>query len=65
MARTKGEVCSKQKGQALTEYAVLFAVILVILIGAVRMVGEKVNGSFSKVVDSFQHQSGGGGGGDH
>lgn len=63
MPQTRGEVCSNERGQALTEYAILLVVLLLVLIGTVRKVSQRVNGTFSRVVDSFQQHSGGDGGG--
>ena len=62
MARTKGGVSSREEGQALTEYAVMFVVVLLIIVGTIRMMGQRANASLSRVVDAFQQHPGGGGG---
>ena len=61
MARTIHEFLSSEDGQEIAEYAVFLALILVLVIGAVRLVGQKANGSFSKVADDLQQQSEGSG----
>jgi len=61
MARTIHEFLSSEDGQGIVEYAVFLALILVLVIGAVRLVGQKANGSFSRVADDLQQQSEGSG----
>ena len=61
MARTIHKFLSSEDGQEIVEYAVFLALILVLVIGAVRLVGQKANGSFSKVADDLQQQSEGSG----
>jgi Flp pilus assembly pilin Flp len=41
-------------GQAIAEYAVLLAVILVLVVGTIRPVGSKANNAFSSVASSLQ-----------
>jgi Flp pilus assembly pilin Flp len=43
-----------QKGQDIAEYAVMLAVILVIVIGTVRLIGSNANNVFSNVASSIQ-----------
>ena len=45
------EILSSEDGQDVAEYAVLLALILVLIIGAAGVIGEKVNGTFSRVAD--------------
>jgi Flp pilus assembly pilin Flp len=45
---------SDDKGQDIAEYAVMLAVILVIVIGTVRLVGSHANTVFSNVASSIQ-----------
>ncbi len=45
---------SDEQGQDIAEYAVLLAVILVIVIGTVRLVGSNANTVFSQVASSVQ-----------
>lgn len=63
MARPKAEVRSDERGQAISEYAVLLVVLLLVLVGTLRMVSQRANNAFSHVVDSFQQHPGGGDGG--
>jgi Flp pilus assembly pilin Flp len=63
VARRMGEVCSDERGQAISEYAVLLVVLILVLIGTIRMVGQRADSAFSRVVNSFQQHPGGGGGG--
>jgi Flp pilus assembly pilin Flp len=43
-----------QEGQDIAEYAVMLAVILVIVIGTVRLIGSNANNVFSNVASSIQ-----------
>jgi Flp pilus assembly pilin Flp len=43
-----------QEGQDVAEYAVMLAVILVIVIGTVRLIGSNANNVFSSVASSIQ-----------
>jgi len=43
-----------EKGQDVAEYAVMLAVILVIVVGTVRMIGSNANNVFSAVGSSIQ-----------
>ena len=45
---------SDDKGQDIAEYAVMLAVILVIVVGTVRLVGSQANNAFSAVASSLQ-----------
>jgi Flp pilus assembly pilin Flp len=42
------------RGQDIAEYAVMLAVILVLVIGTVRLVGTNANQAFSSVASSLQ-----------
>ena len=42
-----------EEGQDIAEYAVMLAVILVIVIGTVRMIGGNANNVFSSVASSI------------
>ena len=42
------------KGQDIAEYAVMLAVILVIVIGTIRLIGGNANNVFSSVASSIQ-----------
>ena len=43
-----------ESGQDIAEYAVMLAVILVIVVGTVRLVGSNSNAIFSNVASSLQ-----------
>ena len=43
-----------ESGQDVAEYAVMLAVILVIVIGTVRLIGTNANGVFSQVGSTLQ-----------
>jgi Flp pilus assembly pilin Flp len=45
---------SNQDGQDIAEYAVMLAVILVIVVGTIRLVGSNANTVFSSVASSVQ-----------
>jgi len=42
------------QGQDIAEYAVMLAVILVIVVGTIRLVGSNANNVFSSVASSVQ-----------
>jgi Flp pilus assembly pilin Flp len=44
----------EQEGQDIAEYAVMLAVILVIVVGTVRLIGSNANNVFSNVASSIQ-----------
>jgi Flp pilus assembly pilin Flp len=44
---------SDEKGQDIAEYAVMLAVILVLVIGTVRLIGGNTNNVFSGVASSM------------
>jgi len=43
------QLWSEEKGQDVAEYAVMLAVILVIVVGTVRLIGTNANNVFSTV----------------
>jgi Flp pilus assembly pilin Flp len=43
-----------QQGQDIAEYAVILAVILVLVVGTIRLVGSNANNAFSSVASSVQ-----------
>jgi Flp pilus assembly pilin Flp len=49
-----GRLWSEQEGQDIAEYAVMLAVILVIVVGTVRLIGSNANNVFSSVASSIQ-----------
>ena len=52
------QICRKlwsgEEGQDIAEYAVMLAVILVLVIGTVRLIGTSANNVFSSVANSIQ-----------
>jgi Flp pilus assembly pilin Flp len=42
------------QGQDIAEYAVMLAVILVIVVGTIRLIGSNANNVFSSVASSIQ-----------
>ena len=44
----------KDEGQDIAEYAVMLAVILVIVVGTIRLIGSNANNVFSSVASSIQ-----------
>ncbi len=46
-------ICSDEQGQDIAEYAVMLAVILVLVIGTVRLIGSNANTAFSSVASSL------------
>jgi Flp pilus assembly pilin Flp len=45
---------SDDSGQDIAEYAVMLAVILVIVVGTIRLVGSNANNAFSNVASALQ-----------
>ena len=45
---------SDEEGQDIAEYAVMLAVILVLVVGTIRLVGSNANNAFSSVSSSLQ-----------
>ena len=45
---------NNQEGQDIAEYAVMLAVILVIVVGTIRLVGSNANNVFSSVGSAVQ-----------
>ena len=43
-----------EEGQDIAEYAVMLAVILVIVVGTIRLIGSNANTVFSSVASSIQ-----------
>jgi len=43
-----------EHGQDIAEYAVMLAVILVIVVGTIRLIGSNANNVFSQVASSIQ-----------
>jgi Flp pilus assembly pilin Flp len=47
-------VWTNDEGQDIAEYAVMLAVILVIVVGTIKLIGGKSNNVFSEVASSIQ-----------
>ena len=50
------DIWSDEQGQDIAEYAVMLAVILVLVIGTVRLIGTNANTAFSSVASSLGQQ---------
>jgi Flp pilus assembly pilin Flp len=47
-------IWNDQEGQDIAEYAVMLAVILVIVVGTIRLIGSNANNVFSSVGSAIQ-----------
>ncbi len=47
------EFSKREEGQDIAEYAVMHAVILIIIIGVIRLIGGNANNVFSSVASSI------------
>ena len=45
---------SSEEGQDIAEYAVMLAVILIMIVGVIRLIGSNANNVFSSVGSSLQ-----------
>jgi Flp pilus assembly pilin Flp len=54
MSQILRDVWSSDEGQDIAEYAVMLAVILVLVIGTIRLVGGNANNVFSSVASTMQ-----------
>jgi Flp pilus assembly pilin Flp len=54
MTDTIRRLWSQEEGQDIAEYAIMLAVILVIVVGTVRLIGSNANTVFSNVASSIQ-----------
>jgi Flp pilus assembly pilin Flp len=52
VARFLYPLWSDQRGQDVAEYAVMLAVVLVIVVGTIRLIGANANNVFSSVASS-------------
>jgi Flp pilus assembly pilin Flp len=53
MVNVLSRIWSEEEGQDIAEYAVMLAVILVIVVGTVRLIGGNANNVFSGVASSI------------
>ena len=49
-----GRLWSDEDGQDIAEYAVMLAVILVVVVGTLRLIGSNTNNIFSSVASTLQ-----------
>lgn len=54
MAHLLNQLWQDEQGQDIAEYAVMLAVILVIVVGTVRLIGSNANTVFSQVGSAIQ-----------
>jgi len=54
MTARLSELWIEEQGQDIAEYAVMLAVILVLVVGTIRLVGSNANNVFSSVASSVQ-----------
>ena len=54
MSEVLKRMWSEDRGQDIAEYAVMLAVILVLVVGTIRLVGANANNAFSTVASSVQ-----------
>jgi Flp pilus assembly pilin Flp len=54
MSKLMQRLWSEDSGQDIAEYAVMLAVILVLVVGTVRLIGSNANNAFSSVASSLQ-----------
>ena len=47
-------IWSEDAGQDIAEYAVMLAVILVLVVGTIRLIGSNANNAFSNVASAIQ-----------
>ena len=52
--QTLKKLWTRDQGQDIAEYAVMLAVILVIVVGTIRLIGSNANNVFSSVASSVQ-----------
>jgi Flp pilus assembly pilin Flp len=48
------QIWKDERGQDIAEYAVMLAVILVIVVGTIRLIGSNANNVFSQVGSAIQ-----------
>ena len=54
MAELLQQFWNDERGQDIAEYAVMLAVILVIVVGTIRLIGSNANNVFSQVGSAIQ-----------
>jgi Flp pilus assembly pilin Flp len=51
---TLAQILSDDSGQDIAEYAVMLAVILVLVVGTIRLIGSNANNAFSNAASALQ-----------
>ena len=54
MSKLIQRLWSEESGQDIAEYAVMLAVILVLVVGTIRLIGSNANNVFSNAASSIQ-----------
>jgi len=54
VAKLLRQLWNEESGQDIAEYAVMLAVILVIVVGTIRLIGSNANNVFSNVGSAIQ-----------
>jgi Flp pilus assembly pilin Flp len=54
MRQIWSQLLQDEQGQDIAEYAVMLAVILVIVVGTIRLIGSNANNVFSSVASAVQ-----------
>jgi Flp pilus assembly pilin Flp len=54
VAKRLQQLWNDEQGQDIAEYAVMLAVILVIVVGTIRLIGSNANNVFSQVGSAIQ-----------
>jgi Flp pilus assembly pilin Flp len=54
VAKLLQQLWKDERGQDIAEYAVMLAVILVIVVGTIRLIGSNANNVFSQVGSAIQ-----------
>jgi len=54
VAKLLQQLWTDERGQDIAEYAVMLAVILVIVVGTIRLIGSNANNVFSQVGSAIQ-----------
>ena len=55
MLTSAKRIWTNEEGQDIAEYAVMLAVILVLVVGTIRLVGSNANNAFSSVASSLNN----------
>jgi Flp pilus assembly pilin Flp len=54
MSEFMRRIWTEEQGQDIAEYAVMLAVILVLVVGTIRLIGSNANNVFSNAASSIQ-----------